>query len=37
MKPNKNKVFCYDCGRTKMLFETEKKANCFLNLTNMRL
>ena len=30
MKPIKNKVFCYDCGRNKMLFETEKKANTFL-------
>ena len=30
MKPSKNKVFCYDCGRNKMLFETEKKANTFL-------
>lgn len=30
MKPTKNRVFCYDCGRNKMLFETEKKANNFL-------
>ena len=30
MKLSKNKVFCYDCGRNKMLFETEKKANTFL-------
>ena len=30
MKPSKNKVFCYDCGRNKMLFENEKKANTFL-------
>jgi hypothetical protein len=30
MKPKKNKVFCRDCGRTKMLFETEKKANNFI-------
>lgn len=29
MKPKKNRVFCYDCNRTKMLFETEKQAlNC---------
>ena len=30
MKPTKNKVFCKDCGRTKMLFETEKKAENFI-------
>jgi hypothetical protein len=30
MKPTKNKVFCRDCERTKMLFETEKKANNFI-------
>jgi hypothetical protein len=30
MKPTKNKVYCKDCGRTKMLFETEKKANNFI-------
>lgn len=30
MKPIKNKVFCKDCGRTKMLFETEKKAENFI-------
>lgn len=29
MKP-KNRVFCPDCGRQKMLFETERKAQDFL-------
>ena len=30
MKPTKNRVFCRDCERTKMLFETEKKAENFI-------
>ena len=30
MKPTKNKIFCKDANRTKMLFETEKKANTFI-------
>ena len=30
MKPTKNKVMCFDCGRNKMLFETEKKALNFI-------
>ena len=30
MKPTKNKYYCKDCGRTKMLFETEKKAANFI-------
>ena len=30
MKPTKNRVFCKDCGRTKMLFETQKKADNFI-------
>lgn len=29
MKP-KNRVFCYECQRPKMLFETEKKAQMFI-------
>lgn len=29
MKP-KNRVFCPDCGKQKMLFETERKAEDFL-------
>ena len=27
MKPIKNRVFCRDCGKAKMLFEDEKKAH----------
>lgn len=30
MKPTKNRVYCRDCGRQKILFETEKKANTFI-------
>ena len=30
MKPTKCKVFCLDCGRSKMLFDTEKKAQTFI-------
>ncbi|MFZ1322169.1 MAG: hypothetical protein WAT71_11495 [Ignavibacteria bacterium] len=30
MKPTKNKVYCKDCGRSKMVFESEKKANTFI-------
>jgi hypothetical protein len=30
MKPVKNKVFCNNCNRAKMLFETEKKAANFI-------
>lgn len=30
MKPTKNHYYCYDCGKTKMLFETEKKALTFI-------
>jgi hypothetical protein len=30
MKPTKNKVFCNNCNRAKMLFETEKKAENFI-------
>ena len=26
----KNRVLCPDCGREKMLFETEKKAKLFI-------
>ncbi|MCY7360900.1 MAG: hypothetical protein LH629_02360, partial [Ignavibacteria bacterium] len=28
------KIFCNDCRRTKMLFETEKKADNFMNFNN---
>ena len=34
MKPTKCKVFCNDCNRTKMLFETEKKAETFIKFNN---
>lgn len=34
MKPTKNRVFCKDCGRLKMLFETEKKANTFIKFNS---
>lgn len=30
MKPTKNWQFCYDCGKNKILFETEQKANNFI-------
>jgi hypothetical protein len=30
MRPTRNKVFCKDCERTKILFETEKKADNFI-------
>ena len=30
MKPKNNKPFCHDCGRPKMFFETEKKAQNFI-------
>lgn len=30
MKPTKNRVFCYDCNRPKMLFKTEKQAMNFI-------
>ena len=35
MKPSKNKVYCYGCGRTKMLFESEKKALNFIKYNNL--
>lgn len=30
MKPNRSKVYCVDAGRSKILFETEKKAINFI-------
>ena len=30
MKPTKNRFFCNDCGKIKMLFETEKNADNFI-------
>lgn len=37
MKPTKNKVFCKDCERTKMLFETKKKAENFIKFNNTEI
>lgn len=34
MKPTKNRVFCKECSRVKMLFETEKKAQLFMKFNN---
>lgn len=34
MKPTKNKVFCKNCDRTKMLFETERKADNFIKFNS---
>ena len=34
MKPTKNRVFCKDSGRTKMLFDTEKKADIFIKFNS---
>ena len=34
MKPTKNRVFCKDCGKVKMLFDTEKKAENFIRFNS---
>src|SRR4051794_21403258 len=34
MKPTKNRVYCRDSGKQKMLFETEKKANSFIRFNS---
>ena len=34
MKPTKNRIFCKDCGKPKMLFETEKKADTFIKFNS---
>lgn len=34
MKPTRNKVFCPDCERAKMLFETEQKAKNFIRFNS---
>ena len=34
MKPVKNRVLCKECGRTKMLFESEKKALNFIKFNS---
>ena len=30
MKPNRSRIFCRDAGKSKILFETEKKAENFI-------
>jgi len=35
MKPSKSRVMCPDCGRQKMLFESEKKAQNFLKFNEV--
>lgn len=39
MKPTKNRVYCNDCGRVKMLFTTQEKADNFIvfNMNKMIL
>lgn len=37
MKPTKNRYFCYDIARTKMLFSTEKKANTFMEFNSQKI
>ncbi len=34
MKPTKNRIYCRDCGRVKMLFESEKAANTFMKFNS---
>lgn len=34
MKPTKNRFFCKDCGRIKMLFDSEKKADTFIKFNS---
>lgn len=34
MRPIKNRVHCRECGRAKMLFETEKKADTFIKFNS---
>jgi hypothetical protein len=34
MKPTRNKVYCYGCHRSKMLFESEAKANNFIKFNS---
>lgn len=37
MKPIKNRFHCKDCGKSKMLFETEKKANTFIKFNSSEI
>lgn len=34
MKPSKHRVYCQDCGRHKLNFESEKKANTFIKFNS---
>ena len=34
MKPTKNRFFCKDCRKIKMLFDTEKKAENFIKFNS---
>jgi hypothetical protein len=34
MKPTKNKIFCKDCGRVKMKFETKIEADTFISFNS---
>lgn len=33
-KPSKKRIFCPDCGKPKILFETEKEANTFIKFNS---
>lgn len=37
MKPTRNKIHCPECGRTKMLFESEEKAINFMRFNNEQI
>ena len=37
MRPTRNKIHCPECGRTKMLFESESKALNFMKFNNEKI
>lgn len=37
MKPTKNRIFCPECRRTKMLFESEEKAERFIKFNKSEM
>jgi ssDNA-binding Zn-finger/Zn-ribbon topoisomerase 1 len=37
MKPTRNNIYCKDCGKSKMLFESEKKANNFIKFNGAEI
>lgn len=37
MKPTKNRIFCIECGKPKMLFESESKAMNFIKFNSMEI